>query len=436
MANPPIPFASNTSATEWEKPYKFSIGYPRDADVATGARPTRPGPYWFDGMAGEIVAIIEAAGLTFNPADTTQLLTAIEILIGGPLVNFSGTPLSGNAPLSVTFADLTSPAASAWAWTFGDGGTSTAQNPTHSYASAGSYTVALTVTVAGTPYVVTKTAYVSATATPISPAGLASNTAWIDFTDASSLSGAGLIGAVPVSAAGDTIAWAKSKDPNTLRGVQNSSYLGRAVYRGTSAVALYEPNIVNGASVGRYSASAYGHLTEYLLSSSYSSEASRSAILYANSGRTAVIAVSIYAAKADTGNSGGVVTNDVVIDDGGANQFVMACFKAGSTVTLQAATTVSGSVLAIAAHTIPAATFAVVSMRFDGTNVQIRVNGGAWVTTAASTAVVLTGGVGLGQGSSTLSMDVAHFATFNEAVSDANLLNVERYLGASVGLSF
>src|SRR5207249_4314431 len=31
-------------------------------------------------------------------------------------------------------------------WTFGDGGTSTAQNPSHSYAAAGSYTVSLRVT--------------------------------------------------------------------------------------------------------------------------------------------------------------------------------------------------------------------------------------------------------------------------------------------------
>lgn len=33
-----------------------------------------------------------------------------------------------------------------WSWDFGDGGSSTAQNPVHSYASAGSYTVDLTAT--------------------------------------------------------------------------------------------------------------------------------------------------------------------------------------------------------------------------------------------------------------------------------------------------
>ena len=35
---------------------------------------------------------------------------------------------------------------SAWSWNFGDGGSSTLQNPTHTYAAGGSYTVTLTVT--------------------------------------------------------------------------------------------------------------------------------------------------------------------------------------------------------------------------------------------------------------------------------------------------
>lgn len=34
----------------------------------------------------------------------------------------------------------------AWSWDFGDGSSSTQQNPTHTYATAGSYTVKLTVT--------------------------------------------------------------------------------------------------------------------------------------------------------------------------------------------------------------------------------------------------------------------------------------------------
>ena len=42
-----------------------------------------------------------------------------------PTADFSGTPTSGYAPLTVDFTDL-STNATGWDWTFGDGGTSTA----------------------------------------------------------------------------------------------------------------------------------------------------------------------------------------------------------------------------------------------------------------------------------------------------------------------
>ena len=63
-----------------------------------------------------------------------------------PVANFSGSPTSGTEPLTVNFTDLSTGSITSWAWTFGDGGTSTAQNPSHTYTSAGTYTVALTVT--------------------------------------------------------------------------------------------------------------------------------------------------------------------------------------------------------------------------------------------------------------------------------------------------
>ncbi len=52
--------------------------------------------------------------------------------------------------LTTTFTDLSTGAPNTWAWTFGDGGTSTAQNPTHYYNAAGSYTVTLVAGYAAT----------------------------------------------------------------------------------------------------------------------------------------------------------------------------------------------------------------------------------------------------------------------------------------------
>lgn len=45
-----------------------------------------------------------------------------------------------------TFSDLSSGSGLSYAWDFGDGNTSTSQNPVHTYATDGSYTICLTIT--------------------------------------------------------------------------------------------------------------------------------------------------------------------------------------------------------------------------------------------------------------------------------------------------
>jgi PKD repeat protein len=62
------------------------------------------------------------------------------------MVNPNPIPSFSNAAnlLAVNFTDNTTSATS-WAWDFGDGNTSTQQNPTHTYAAAGSYVVCLSV---------------------------------------------------------------------------------------------------------------------------------------------------------------------------------------------------------------------------------------------------------------------------------------------------
>lgn len=62
-----------------------------------------------------------------------------------PVAAFSATPVSGTTPLTVTFTDQSTNSPTAWLWNFGDGGTSTLQNPSHQYTTAGTYTVTLTV---------------------------------------------------------------------------------------------------------------------------------------------------------------------------------------------------------------------------------------------------------------------------------------------------
>jgi len=62
-----------------------------------------------------------------------------------PLPDFSAQPKTGEIPLSVQFTDESSGEISQWYWDFGDGKTSSEQNPSHTYQQAGSYTVSLKI---------------------------------------------------------------------------------------------------------------------------------------------------------------------------------------------------------------------------------------------------------------------------------------------------
>ena len=61
-----------------------------------------------------------------------------------PTASFT-SPNSVCQGTTVSFTDFSTNSPSTWVWNFGDGNTSSQQNPTHTYAAAGSYTVSLTV---------------------------------------------------------------------------------------------------------------------------------------------------------------------------------------------------------------------------------------------------------------------------------------------------
>jgi hypothetical protein len=68
-----------------------------------------------------------------------------------PVAGFSVSSTSGAAPLTVSFTDGSTGSPSSWAWDFGDGGTSAAQHPVHTYSAPGSYSVRLTASNAAVP---------------------------------------------------------------------------------------------------------------------------------------------------------------------------------------------------------------------------------------------------------------------------------------------
>ncbi len=133
---------------------------------ATGTGPLMSVNSWgyttSDGMAGPFLngttaqCLFDAAktgnlGLSGNP-DGQQGLVVDPATCGSnpPANNAPSASFSDSCTdLSCSFTDGSSDSDGSvvsWAWNFGDGSTSSAQNPSHTYGAAGTYTVSLTVT--------------------------------------------------------------------------------------------------------------------------------------------------------------------------------------------------------------------------------------------------------------------------------------------------
>ncbi len=102
-----------------------------------------------------------------NAAATSN--TTSNVLPAAPVADFTGTPLSGTAPLSVAFTDTSTNTPTSWLWEKNDGsgwvnfaGTPTVQNPTEVFAT-GTWSVRLTATNAGGSNTKTRTNYITAT---------------------------------------------------------------------------------------------------------------------------------------------------------------------------------------------------------------------------------------------------------------------------------
>ena len=93
--------------------------------------------------------------------NATTVITVKEATIA-PVVNFTATPPSGRAPLTVKFADTSTGKPIAWQWDFGDGRKATTKNPIITYHEPGTYDVSLNVAYSDSPnLVITKNITVS-----------------------------------------------------------------------------------------------------------------------------------------------------------------------------------------------------------------------------------------------------------------------------------
>jgi PKD repeat protein len=143
--------ASTNSPTSWV----WSFG--------DGSSSTEQNPVHAYTSAGTYTVTLTAT----NAGGSNTVSKTGHIVVGAvataPDAAFLSTVESGSAPLTVQFVDSSVNTPTAWVWSFGDGNTSTLQNPSHTYTTEGTYTVTLTVTNTGGSDTMTKAGYISVT---------------------------------------------------------------------------------------------------------------------------------------------------------------------------------------------------------------------------------------------------------------------------------
>lgn len=153
---------------------------------ATGQTVTRPN--CTIGMAGTYTCTITLNGQT-SSADTHVSVYA------NPTANFNATTVCVGNNTQFTSTSTTNPSGqqiTRYNWNFGDGGTSTQQNPTHTYANAGTYNVSLTVACGENTCTNTCTKSVTVNDYPVANAGNDQN---VNYQQSATLTAATVSGA-------------------------------------------------------------------------------------------------------------------------------------------------------------------------------------------------------------------------------------------------
>lgn len=114
-------------------------------DFGDGTTSMERHPSHFYALPGTYTVALTVAGEGGSNTKTASSYISVRAS-EGPTANFTATPVSGIGPLPVTFTDTSTGSITSWVWDFGDGSSSSIQNPSHIYKEPGTYSVSLTVT--------------------------------------------------------------------------------------------------------------------------------------------------------------------------------------------------------------------------------------------------------------------------------------------------
>jgi len=127
-----------------------------------GGTSTLQNPVHTYSSEGTYTVILAATNSNGSDTETKSGYITASKSASVPVAAFVSNGTSGTVPLSVQFVDLSTNSPTSWAWSFGDGTTSTLQSPVHTYTTSGTYTVTLTATNGGGSSTVTKADYIGA----------------------------------------------------------------------------------------------------------------------------------------------------------------------------------------------------------------------------------------------------------------------------------
>jgi len=99
-----------------------------------------------DGLPEGATYYFAASGYDTGGSESATSNEAASVVpYGVPMAEFAASATSGVAPLAINLVNLSTGSIASYAWDFGDGTTSTVENPAHVYSTPGVYSVSLTV---------------------------------------------------------------------------------------------------------------------------------------------------------------------------------------------------------------------------------------------------------------------------------------------------
>ena len=241
---------------------------------------------------------------------------------------------------------------------------------------------------------------------------------WYDFTDPSTMytDESGTL----VSADGDQIKVIRDKNGQAFCLRQNNNWM------------TYETGEVPAGPIGRMAGSGTLHRTLRATTVAgggvpTGSDLNLSAIF--TNGKNSMVSIFVVKLTADgtvrgtiSDLTGGYYFGRSTIS-AGSHVFMVSCFDSGSNKQVS--------------KTITNSTWAVFTWRQGATQNELRVNGGSWSSVGCTGPQTLGENFRFGQGFTSNPMvgDIAHLVMSADLLSDAELLAIEQYLGATVGLT-